>query len=345
MTNLSECSSLRESLPMLLTESLDPARRELTHQHIEACDECSAEWAAYREAWRVMDDLPEVPVPARAKARFLEAAGVAARIPDNVVPFRKRPAFKWVAQAAAVAVLVGGGYFAGVKKPVQVASAPARINDVQLVGAQQQQYAPLAIAETRVLNADAIAPEIQGRPELTNVRFVDSDASDNNIGVEFDITSRWTVTGNPRDRSMVRLLSYMLENEEVMTPRSATIDWVRRTYSDPANADPEIANALAKVLRSDGNEGVRLRAVETLTGLPPAVATQTRDALIDALKSDPNPAVRLKAVEALANMAQSGVQLDAGMVDTLRQKASQDDENLYVRVKAAEALSNIKPVH
>ena len=31
------------------------------------------------------------------------------------------------------------------------------------------------------------------------------------------------------------------------------------------------------------------------------------------------------------------------MVDTLRQKASQDDENLYVRVKAAEALSDIKP--
>ena len=334
---MSECSALRESMPLLLTESLDPVRREMTHQHIESCDECSAEWAAYRETWRVMDDLPEVVVPARVKAKFLEAAGVAARVPDNVVPFRKRPAFKWIAQAAAVVVLVGGGYFAGMKKPVEVAQTPATIESVT--------PKPLAIAETRVMNADALAPDIEGRPDITNVRFVDSDVSDNNIGVEFDITSRWTVTGNPRDRSMVRLLSYMLENEEVMTPRSATIDWVRRTYSDPANADPEIANALAKVLRSDGNEGVRLRAVETLTGLPPAVAIQTRDALIQALKSDPNPAVRLKAVEALANMSRSGVQLEPSMVDTLRQKASQDDENLYVRVKAAEVLSNIKPVH
>lgn len=342
---MSECSALKESMPLLLTESLDPVRRELTHQHIEGCDQCSAEWAAYRETWRIMEDLPEVAVPPRAKARFLAAAGLAEKelekAPDNVVPFRRRPAFKWIAQAAAVVVLVGGGYFAGTKKPVQIASEPARIESMREIDAPKR----LAIAETRVLNADAIAPEIEGRPEITNVRFVDSDVSDNNIGVEFDITSRWTVTGNPRERSMVRLLSYMLENEEVMTPRSQTIDWVRRTYSDPANADPEIANALAKVLRSDGNEGVRLRAVETLTGLPPAVATQTRDALIEALKSDPNPAVRLKAVEALANMAQSGVQLDPGMVDTLRQKASQDDENLYVRVKAAEALSNIKPVH
>ena len=68
---------------------------------------------------------------------------------------------------------------------------------------------------------------------------------------------------------MVRLLSYMLENEESMTPRSSAMEWVRRTYSDPAYADPEIANALAKVLRNDSHEGVRIRAVETLTTLPP----------------------------------------------------------------------------
>lgn len=342
---MSECGALRERMPLLLTESLDPVRREQTHEHIEGCDACSREWAAYRETWRVMDDLPEVVVPARAKAKFLAAIGqtgesVVETPNTNVVPFRKRPALKWIAQAAAVAVLIGGGYFAGMKQPVEIVPSSARIEGIRPLPIS----APMSIAETRVVDASALAPDIQGRPNITNVRFVDADASDNQIGVEFDISSRWTVTGNPRDKSMVRLLSYMLENEETMTPRSTTIDWVRRTYSDPANADPEIANALAKVLRSDGNEGVRLRAVETLTGLPPAVATQTRDALIEALKTDPNPAVRIKAVEALANMAQSGVHLDAGMVDTLRQKASQDDENLYVRVKAAEALSSIKSV-
>ena len=53
--------------------------------------------------------------------------------------------------------------------------------------------------------------------------------------------------------------------------------------------------------------------------------------------------MRIKAVEALANMARSGQTLDPAMVDTLRQKALQDDENPYVRVKAAEALGNIRP--
>lgn len=337
---MSECSAVTERMPLLLTESLDLSAREQTHQHIESCDLCGAQWSAYKETWLLMGDLPEVDVPARVKQNFLAAAGLAEARVDNVVPFRKRPAVKWLAQAAAVAVLVGGAYFAGDRNAERVLQAPALVSAPSPF---REVSSSMSLAETRTVDAQALSPEIQGRPDIANVQFVDSDAADDEIGVSFDVTSRWTVTGNPRDKSMVRLLSYMLENEESMTPRSSAMEWVRRTYSDPAYADPEIANALAKVLRNDSHEGVRIRAVETLTTLPPQVATQTRDALIDALKGDPNPAVRLKAVEALVEMARSGEVLDAAMVDTLRQKASQDDENLYVRVKAAEALSQIKP--
>jgi hypothetical protein len=328
-------------MPLLLTESLDAARREQTHEHIESCDLCGAEWSAYKETWLVMGDLPEVDVPARVKERFLVAAGLQSTS-ENVVKFHRRPAFRWMAQAAAVAVLVGGAYFVGDRNddPPQAAGA---ITGTSAIPVTQVAARTMSLAETRVVDTETLSPEIEGRPNITNVQFVDSDAADDQIGVSFDVTSRWTVTGNPKDKSMVRLLSYMLENEESMTPRSTAMDWVRRTYSDPAYADPEIANALAKVLRNDSHQGVRIRAVETLTTLPAAVGTQTRDALIDALKSDPNPAVRLKAVEALLAMAKSGQTLDESMVNTLRQKAAQDDENVYVRVKAAEALSSIKP--
>ena len=334
-----ECNAVNESMPLLLTESLDAARREAAHQHIESCAVCGAEWNAYRETWSVMGDLPEVDVPARVKAKFLERAGLAPQLPKNVVPFHRKPAFKWVAQAAAVVLLAGGGYFAGAKR-VDTTIAPAPV----LVERASTPYRPVSLAETRVLDAATLSPEIQGRPNISNLQFIDADASDQDIAVSFDVTSRWTVNGNPRDKSMVRLLSYVLEHDHAGTPRNDTLEWVRQTYSDPAYADPEIARSLAKVLRNDEqHEGVRIRAIETLTTLPPSVASQTRDALIDALKSDPNPAVRIKAVEALANMTRTGAALDASMVDTLRQKANQNDENLYVRVKAAEALSNIKP--
>jgi len=339
---MAECSAVTESMPLLLTESLDAARREHAHQHIESCAVCGEEWSAYKESWAVLGELPEVAVPERVKAKFLERAGLAAELPKNVVPFHRKPAFKWVAQAAGVALLVGGGYFAGAKRvdttiqPTRATVEPAG----QILPVADRSY---SLAETRVLDAHTLSPEIQGRPNISNLQFLDADASDQAIAVSFDVTSRWTVNGNPRDKSMVRLLSYILENDTTTAPRNDALEWVRQTYSDPAYADPEIARSLARVMRNDEqHEGVRIRAIETLTTLPPSVASQTRDALIEALKSDPNPAVRIKAVEALANMTRSGAALDAATVDTLRQKASQDDENLYVRVKAAEALSNIK---
>jgi hypothetical protein len=340
---MSECSAVTESMPLLLTESLDPVRRETAHQHIETCVVCGEEWKAINETWLAMADLPEVEVPARVKARFLERIGVPVEVPKNVVPFHRRPAFKWVAQAAAVAVFVGGGYLAGNRTVPAMVQTPARIQSIEPNSSiERVSTRPYSLAETRVLDADTLSPEIQGRPNISKVQFLEKGDGDD-ITVSFDVTSRWTVSGNPRDKSMVRLLSYMLENDAGMAPNSNALEWVGQTYSDPANADPEIANSLARVLRTDTHEGVRLRAIETLGSFPTNVSRQTRDALIEALKSDPNPAVRIKAVEALANMARNGAPLDAGMVDTLRQKASQHDENTYVRVKAAEALSNIQP--
>jgi hypothetical protein len=338
-------------MPMLLTESLDLDSREATHLHIESCAECNDEWSALRETWQLLDEVPRVDVPSRVKDRFLAevgqqvAGGGSLVAGGDVVPFRRRPAAKWLAQAAAVVIIAGGSYFFGHRTtPIQLSPQEAKITSVTPVSLQQ----PYSIAETRTLSSKAMSPNIEGRPNIDNVRFVDADPSDGEIGVAFDITQHVTVTGSPTDKSMVRLLSYVLQNEDRISPsRSRTIDWVRDTYSKSGNADPEIAQALAKVLRNEQHEGVRIKAADTLNTLAPKVpvtAEATRDALIEALKSDPNPAVRLKAVEALARMASSGQQLDPEMIDMLRQKASQGDENLYVRVKAAEALSTLSKI-
>jgi hypothetical protein len=323
-------------MPMLLTESLDPVRREHTHQHIEHCSICSEEWALYQETWRALEGLPKVEVPVRVKERFLAQIAPEPKR-DNVVPFHRRSVLKWIGQAAAVIIIAGGSYFTGHRsRPVVIGPSNPTVNSIQ----------PYSIAESRVLPASLINPNIEGRPDIQNVQFDRATAGDDQISLAFDITQRVTVTGRPTDKSMVRLMRYVLENEDQLGPsRSRAIDWVRATYSRPGNADPEIAVALANVLRNDEHQGVRIKAAETLKTLQPsaASASNTREALIEALKSDPNPAVRIKAVEALAKLANSGVQLDAATLDTLRQKASQDDENAYIRMKAAEALAPVKP--
>jgi len=322
---------MKESMPLLLTESLDPAQRELTHQHIERCPACSDEWAGFREAWIALGTLPELEPPPALKTRFLASIG------ENVEPFVARPAksrryVRWMAEAAAVVFVAGASYYAGHRSnPVELKPQPATLNS-------------FSIAESRVLPAASVSPDIEGRPNIENISFIDNNPNDSEIGLSFDITSHVTVTGRPTDKTMVRLLRYVLENEQKVSPsRSRAIDWVRATYSRPGNADPEIAEALANVLRNDSHEGVRIKAVETLNRMPASASADTRQALIEALKSDPNPAVRLKAVEALANLARSGATLDPAAIDILRQKSFQGDENVYVRVKAAEALHSIHP--
>jgi anti-sigma factor RsiW len=326
-------------MPLLLTESLDPAQRELTHQHIETCPMCVAEWSSYKETWQMLDTLPELDVPARVKQRFLAEVSPAS-VTANVIPFRRRGAARWLAQAAAVVIIAGGAFYGGhrTRPAVDLTQTPATLMNVQPA-------APFySIAESRVLPATSISPQIEGRPDIQNVQFTDASPSTNQIGVSFDITSHVTVTGRPTDKSMVRLLRYVLENEDKESPsRSRAIDWVRSTYAHVANPDPEITEALANVLRNDDNQGVRIKAADTLQSLQSTMTDGTRDALVEALKNDPNPAVRIKAVEALAKLARSGGNLDPDMVDTLRKKASQGDENVYVRVKAAEALGSIQP--
>src|SRR5205807_10423734 len=101
-----------ENMPLLLTESLDPVQRELTHQHIETCPLCIAEWSAYKETWSTLDMLPKLDVPARVKQRFLAEVSPAS-VTQNVVPFRRRGASRWLAQAAALVIIAGCAFSGG----------------------------------------------------------------------------------------------------------------------------------------------------------------------------------------------------------------------------------------
>src|SRR5581483_3278408 len=171
---MSECDFMRESMPLLLTESLDPVRREQAHSHIERCPTCGEEWNGCRESWRMLGELPEVEVPPAVKERFLASIGEEAPA-ATVVSFWRRTSVRWMARAAAVVVLVGGSYYAGHRgAPLQLEPTPATINSV----APAVRY---SIAESRVIPATAVSPTIEGRPNIHNISFIDTNPSDDDI--------------------------------------------------------------------------------------------------------------------------------------------------------------------
>jgi hypothetical protein len=311
-------------MPQLLLEALSQDEREATHLHIESCAECSGEWDRLRETWTLMGALPELPLPSTVRQRFFATLDLPKR--SNVVPFRARPAARWIAQAAAVAVLVGGAFFAGRQSsPADAApEAPA-----------------YRIAGDQVIPASQLAPAIQGNPRFENVRFV-SEGPGRDVQLTFDLTSRVTVQGRPEEESVANLLTHLVKNEQgAGHSRSAAIDWISSNPTTAGKGSADIARALAEVLATEANEGVRNKAIDALRAMSPEAISTSQATLIGVLKNDPNPGIRLKAIETLSKIANAGAPLDPGMVDTLRQKAAQEDENLYVRVKAAEALNQI----
>lgn len=325
-------------MPELLSEALGAQERETAHQHIEQCVICEADWSRLRQVWTRLGELPERPVPAGLRASFLDH--VRRILPEKrspVVTFVPRSSRQWLAQAAAAAILVGAAFFAGRNTaPLQLAPT----------GGSFQSIAPasFSLAERAFIPASQVNPDIQGRPQIANVRFQPVGAHGEKVAVSFDMTSNVTITGSPEDKSLVNLLSYVLQNREYPThSRSNAIQWVSDTYAEQGSPDPQIVKALANVLANDTHEGVRIKAVEALKSLPAALAPEASAALVEALKNDPNPAVRMKAVEALSNLAsQDAMTLNPEAVDALREKAGQEDENPYVRVKAAEALSQLQ---
>lgn len=326
---MSECSVVRERMPQLLVEALDMTSRETTHQHIETCLVCGTEWIEMRATWDALGAVPEVAVPVHVREQFLRSVEALPRR-RNVVPFRSRQTLKWIAQAASVALLVGGGFFAGRFATTDSATPPTVTERLQTV--------QFPIADKVVLPASQIGPQVEGNPDIKNVRFVSSDGEE--VSMSFELTSEVTVKGSPDDRNLANLVSYVLRNRDNSSQsRARAIEFVK---ANSANVnEPQVARALAHILQNDTHEGVRLKAVDAIQSMSAAGATpETRAALIEALRNDPNPAVRIKAVEALAILAKDN-SLGPAALDTLRQKAAQADENPYLRVKAAEALSQI----
>src|SRR5258708_22621623 len=99
-TPMSNCDAVRDGMPLLLTESLDPAQRELTHQHIEQCPACTNEWVGYQNTWKLLEQLPVIEPPARLKERVL--GEVVPAPPRHVVPFHRNAAFNGLAHARAL---------------------------------------------------------------------------------------------------------------------------------------------------------------------------------------------------------------------------------------------------
>jgi hypothetical protein len=196
-------------------------------------------------------------------------------------------------------------------------------------------FTPVQQQPTLVENArdDKFAPTVEGEPRITNIRFIDSDATDGEIEFTFDAVSPVHIKGNINDERVQKVLAHALVNDQNPGIRLRSVNAFATQAQHLKAPDRDVKAALILAAKTDGNPAVRKEALKTLQRFP--FDNDIKQTYLHILMRDANPALRIAAINALDSARVSAA--DEQLREVLRTRV-QSDENSYVRLRAKAVL-------
>lgn len=183
----------------------------------------------------------------------------------------------------------------------------------------------------------SFASSLEGETRISNIRFVDSDASDGEVEFMFEAVSPVHIKGSINDARVQKVLAHALVNDQNPGIRLRTVNAIASQGEKLRLPDREIRAALILAVKTDENPGVRKEALKTLRHFP--FDEEIKQAFLFVLMKDKNPAMRIEAVNSL-DSAQTHFR-DKDLWNVLQQRI-QSDENSYVRLRAQTVLDEMR---
>lgn len=180
-------------------------------------------------------------------------------------------------------------------------------------------------------------PMVEGGTQITNVQFVDPDASDGEIEFTFNAVRPVRMKGKVDDDRVQKVLAQALLNEKNPGVRLSAVGVL--SEQSEAAVGRELRDALINAFTSDPNPGVRKDALAILQKFP--FDNEIRDALLYVLKNDQNSGVRIAAINSCEKFKDQDLLKDEDALKVLREKVKNDDNN-YIRIMARNVLEEIK---
>jgi hypothetical protein len=168
---------------------------------------------------------------------------------------------------------------------------------------------------------------------ISNVRFIDSDASDGEVEFTFEASRPVRLKGNVNDSQIQSVLTYAMLNEQNPGSRLNSINAM--DTETPVQYDSDVKNALITVVMTDENPGVRREALKLMGKFQ--YDESIKQTLIYVITNDTVSGLRIEALNSLIEAGVKGYKLNNEELNLFREKLQQD-ENPYIKLRSKTIL-------
>ncbi len=169
--------------------------------------------------------------------------------------------------------------------------------------------------------------------KISNIHFIDADASDGEIEFEFEAVKPVRIKGSVNDPQIQAILAYSMLNNQNPGSRLSSINAIE---SKPQlRIDNDTKNSLLTVMLTDENPGVRLEALRVLKKLP--YDETIKQSFLTVLTSDTTSGLRIEAINAISDFVEKGLTFSQDEILLFTEKFNNDDNN-YIKIKSRTIL-------
>jgi hypothetical protein len=309
-----KCDWVQDNIVFYVYNELEDDARYEVEQHMARCPECTAELKAARKFHATLSQTPVAePSPnllAASRMRLQEALETTTQ-----GGFWQRLIFdpgNWLRQLrmapALIAVIFIVGFGGGIAATYNF--MPRR---------------PIIDYADKTSGSDTSPLEAS----ITGIRSITQEPGSNQVNIKYDTVTTQDLQGSLNDQRIQQLLLFAARNNYNSGVRMDSVDLLTQA---PGNTN--VREVLMYSLQIDNNPGVRLKALEGLSGFV-RQDVRVRNAVLQALVSDANTGVRMQALHLVEPL-----KADSGVRSVLT-KLAQSDQNISIRSQARAMMAQV----
>jgi hypothetical protein len=317
----------KEWIQLYLYDELTQIEKDKLTGHLTECNECSIELEKQKKFYSSVKEVPfpeaDVNLLSEARREFNSALKVEKT---------KRGSFSFPR------IDISGLFFS----PFRIAFSGVTVLIAGiLIGYlvfSKHSESGSAITEQPVVEQQDGISSLENKTQITNLRFIDQDASDGEIEFTVDAIKPIHIKGKVSDPKIQNILTYSMLYEQNPGVRLNAINLIGTNIN--TRKDNEIKTALVTVAKYDTNMGVRREALKLLRSFP--FDSEIREGLLYILLNDENSAMRIEAITSLKEITAKGNNLNEGEISAFQENLKKEENN-YVKFQIRKVLQeNVK---